>query len=69
MAEQDDPASAALRLEQALDRIARFVHAPQPAAEGVAAEAGPDMAQIAARIDRLIAELRAALGQSADAGH
>ncbi len=54
LAEHQNPAEAAARLEQALDRIAR-------AARGPAAPA-PDTAEVAARLDRLIEELRAALG-------
>ena len=62
MADIDDPAEAALRLAQALDRIARLARTPQPAP--VAAEPAVDTAQIAARLDSLIAELRAALSQT-----
>lgn len=59
MAEHDEPAEAAARLEQALERIARLARAPQPPAQSV------DTAQIAARLDTLIAELRAALEERA----
>ena len=52
MAEHQDPAEAAVRLEQALERIARAAHAPEAA----------DTVEIAARLDRLIGELRGALG-------
>ena len=52
LAEHQDPAEAAVRLEQALERIARAAHAPEAA----------DTVEIAARLDRLIGELRAALG-------
>ncbi len=54
LAEHQNPAEAAARLEQALERIARAARAPgTPAA---------DTTEIAARLDRLIGELRAALG-------
>ena len=52
MAEHDDPAAAAARLERALERIARAVHTPPPQV---------DTAELAARLDRLIADMRAAL--------
>lgn len=57
MAEHDDPAAAAARLERALERIARAVQAPPPPQV--------DTAAIAARLDRLIAEMRAALAGAA----
>jgi hypothetical protein len=59
LAENEDPADAALRLEEALERIAKFTHRPPPAPTGV------DAARIAARLDALIAQLRAALGAAA----
>ena len=62
MAEQDDPAEAALRLAQALDRIARLARAPQPAAAPAAPET--DTVQIAVRLDDLITELRVALAET-----
>lgn len=55
VAEHDDPAEAAARLEQALERIARNARAPQPPASQA------NTAEIAARLDGLIAELREAL--------
>ncbi len=55
MAEHDDPAAAAARLERALERIARAVQAPQPQV---------DTTELAARLDRLIADMRAALAGS-----
>ena len=61
-AENEDPETAAERLEAALERIARATER-----EGVAAghtawqEEG---AALAARLDSLIARLRAALGQA-----
>ena len=58
MAEQDDPAEAAARLEHALERIARLAHAP-PAPPSVAQ---PNTAAVAARLDALITQLRAGLG-------
>jgi len=63
VAEQDNPAGATARLEQALERIARLAREPHHAAEP-----GPDMGQITARLDGLITELRAALAQSSGAG-
>jgi hypothetical protein len=59
LAEQDDSAAAALRLEAALERIARLAHRPD--AEAPTA----DVYLIAARLDALIAQLRAALGGAA----
>ncbi len=61
MAENEDPAEAVLRLEAALERIAQRAHKtgtvfPQPD------PAGADTAGITARLDALIAQLRAALG-------
>jgi len=61
LAENDDPAEAATRLEAALERIAQNAHkstpyVPQPES------AVADTARITARLDALIAQLRAALG-------
>jgi hypothetical protein len=56
LADHDNPAEAAARLEQALERIAQSARASQRSAPGV------DTTEIAARLDRLIAELRTALG-------
>ncbi len=56
MADHEEPAAAAQRLEQALERIARAARAPQPPAAPAV-----DTAPVAARLDGLIAELRAAL--------
>ncbi len=61
----DDPADAAVRLEAALERIARSAREaqtriPQPPAQAAAL---PDEGvEIAARLDDLIARLRTALG-------
>ncbi len=59
MADSEDPADAALRLEEALERIAELARRPQSAPQGV------DTARIVVRLDALIAHLRAALGGSA----
>lgn len=62
MADPNDPATAAARLEAALERIAVMVDevaagpAPDPAAEDA-----PDVSEVAARLDALIAKLRTAL--------
>jgi hypothetical protein len=56
LAENEDPADAASRLEEALERIAQHTQRPLPAPSGM------DTARIAARLDALIAQLRAALG-------
>jgi hypothetical protein len=61
LAENEDPADAASRLEEALERIARHAQRPH------AVPPGADTARIAARLDALIAQLRAALG--AASGH
>jgi hypothetical protein len=61
LAEQEDPAEAALRLEAALERIAK--HAHKLAAHVSPAESAPAVtAHISARLDALIAQLRHALG-------
>jgi len=61
MAEPEDDAAAAVqRLRVALDRIAAMAH------PGSSADNDPVRAEIAARLDALIAELRAALGIAAD---
>ena len=52
---QDDPEHAAARLEEALERIARLAHRPTPLA------GGHENAEIVARLDGLIAQLRKAL--------
>ena len=70
--EPDDPAEAAERLEAALERIAQ---AAQQGMMGVAAgdetessaqrmKVSPEVHEIAARLDQLIAELRAALARA-----
>ena len=74
MAESDDPAVAASRLEQALERIALLAARPvavaaHPAAPPVDAPArhlaaGIDTARIAVRLDLLIAQVRAALSEA-----
>lgn len=61
MAEPEDEAAEALRrIEAALERIAR--HATGRPAE----EPAPERAKLAARLDMLIAQLRAALDGAAD---
>ncbi len=66
IAEDDDPGSAASRLEAALERIA--LAAVQPAA-GQSASASPRrdamVSSVAARLDSLIARLRDELGDTA----
>ena len=57
MADDDDPVEAARRLEQALERIAR---AAQPSGIAPTGEMAPTV-EVAARLDALIAQLRAAL--------
>lgn len=57
----EDPAEAADRLEQALERIAaRAAHRPAP---GATLPSGADAAELAARLDALIARVRTALDQ------
>ena len=69
--EDSDPAAAALRLEDALDRIA------QAATRGIinaaaktprASESTDDRTELTARLDSLIANLRAALAGSPSDG-
>jgi hypothetical protein len=60
LAEHEDPADAAARLEAALERIAQQAHKVNrnvPSPESVRA----DTARISARLDALIAQIRAAL--------
>jgi hypothetical protein len=54
----DDPTEATDRLEEALERIAALASRRQQAA------APPATAEVAGRLDSLIAELRAALARS-----
>lgn len=63
MAESEDVAHAAARLEAALERIAQAIAArpPQPAGQPQAA----DTAEVSARLDNLIAQLRRALARHA----
>ena len=64
MSHTEEPADAAARLQVALERIARL--ASRPAAFQVAspAVAPAQTAAVAARLDMLIAQLRAALANS-----
>ena len=70
MTEADDPADAAARLEEALERIAAladqvaFARAREPLAETAQGEA-VDAAHVAERLDALIAKLRTALSARA----
>lgn len=57
MADNEDPAESAVRLEAALERIARHT---QPTA-APRASSGAESARLATRLDALIAQLRAAL--------
>ena len=71
MADSEDPAEAAVRLEEALERIAALARRPLPAAPQTVLQpegAMPDVdaARMAARLDALISQIRAALGVSAD---
>lgn len=66
MADTDDPADAAARLEKALERIAALAGQAAPAEAPVQSgpvepEAAVDMAAVAERLDALIARLRAVL--------
>lgn len=66
MADSDDPTEAALRLEAALERIARLARPAPPANPDGPASSDPsafDPAPIAERLDALILQLRAALGE------
>jgi len=60
--ETDDPENAAARLEAALERIANCA-AAAPAANPLPAEPpmGPDIAELADRLDSLIDRVRGAL--------
>jgi hypothetical protein len=59
LADDQDPADAAARLEAALERIANAARRPSAGSPVV------DTVRIAARLDALIAQLRAALSASA----
>ena len=60
LADSDDPADAAARLEEALDRIAAL--AEQVVSQrGLTPAAAVDPAAVAERLDMVIAKLRAAL--------
>ena len=62
MADTDDPAVAAARLEEALERIAALSERVAAASgPGPLAQPGVDGAAVAERLDALIAKLRAAL--------
>jgi len=63
MAEHDDLAVAVARLEAALARIAAAAERPRP--EPAATAQDQDTAEIAARLDTIIEEVRAALGPTA----
>jgi hypothetical protein len=54
----------AARLAAALERLAKLRPARRTA-QGAPADAGPDPADLARRLDALIAELRGALGKEA----
>jgi hypothetical protein len=60
LSDNDDPADPASRLEDALERIAAL------AARRPMLAAGVDAADVAARLDAVIAQLRAALGESSE---
>ncbi len=66
MADPDDPAEAAARLEQALERIASLANRAAPVASVPLTATPPngsivDTGAVAARLDALIAQLREAL--------
>jgi hypothetical protein len=60
LSDEGEAEAAALRLEQALERIAALAARPAAAAT-LAAQSGVDTAALAGRLDALIAELRGAL--------
>ena len=60
--ETEDPAAAAQRLETALERIALAMAQSIAAAPQGAAAGTPDEIAVKARLDALIARLRAGLG-------
>ena len=64
MSHTEDPAQAAARLQVALERIARLAARPVPAQPSVPAAGQAQTAAVAARLDVLIAKLRAALASS-----
>jgi hypothetical protein len=71
LADPDDPADAAARLEQALERIAivssqRLAVPPAAAAEAGTPAPAIDTGAIAARLDSLIERLRATLEPSSE---
>jgi hypothetical protein len=58
LADPDDPADAAARLEQALERIAALSLRPAPSGAAVAPF---DAAEVSARLDALILRIRTTL--------
>jgi hypothetical protein len=71
LADPDDPAEAAARLEQALERIAalsgRSAASSMPlAASPEQSERGAATTEIAARLDHLIAQIRATLDRPSE---
>ncbi len=64
MANTDNPADAAARLEEALERIAALAGKVRPAPDPVPPQDGmAEAAAVAQRLDALIATLRAALAR------
>ena len=64
MSHTEDPAEAASRLQVALERIARLTSRPAAFQVSSPAVAPAQAAAVAARLDVLIAQLRAALANS-----
>jgi hypothetical protein len=62
-AESDELAAQADRLEAALERIAACARGRPQGLASAALQAGPDSAELAARLDSTIARLRAAIGE------
>lgn len=62
MADDDDAAKAAERLERALDRIATSVSASPPVMPDTREDVIETVAEVARRLDTMIGRIRSALG-------
>ncbi len=65
VADDDDAAKAAERLERALDRIATLISASPPVEPDAQGEMTETVAEVARRLDIMIGRIRSALGSRA----